>query len=153
MISMSPAVQMDLFGTKSALFEHYGNFYKRIDRTTHQPKPEPITEFQEALVLLYRVMNDRTFRFLDTQAQLPDGTRGPAVTVEFLEGSGPLEYVFAITPEVFKELTEARILTNFKRYGYTDDRKFRLDREQSLERLFVEINKYAREHPRVSPTE
>ena len=151
-VTVTPAAQLVLFSGDSKLFRKYGNFYAtRICRATHKPLPEPVTDFREALVLLYEGHNDKTRRHIDIGAKRPDGSRGPVIRIKFYTGGYTREelsgsYDFPVTPEVVEELRKFGILSPMTRYGIIDPSLLRLN-ERSSSVIMAEIARYEREQP------
>lgn len=151
MATMSPEVSLAVFGHQTALFQRYANYRKnRMSPVTYDPLPEPITEFREALVLLYEGRGSSQHR-IKTDGKRFDGSSGPVLVIgQYGGGYGKCEHtgddVFAITPELLTELQEAGVLLGTPHMGYTDDTELSLN-ATGVERLLEEVKAYAQEQP------
>ncbi len=150
-LSISPGAALAIWGNETPLFKRY-NYWNRLYKE-HKREPDltPVTDLQEALVLLYEGMNDGTRRFIATDAILPDQTRGPMIRIE-IYGSGytrdqfSKSYDFPIAPATLDELQRAGVLSGTKQWGYTDNKRLSLN-EYSVDRILQEIRRYDEEHP------
>lgn len=152
-LSISPGAALAMWGNETPMFQRYSYWNRLYKDRARQDGPDltPVTNIQEALVLLYEGMNDGTKRFIDMDALLPDQTRGPAIRIE-IYGSGYTRdqfskaHSFPITRDVVEELLRAGVLSGTKQWGYTDDKRLGLN-ERSVERILQEIREYDEEHP------
>jgi len=148
MVTITSGAGIALWGPQSPLFLRY-NYWIRVHREK-KSATEPITEFREALVMLYSQMNDGTLRFIDTKGAWPDGTCGPVLNIE-IYGSGYTRdqftkaYKFLLAKEVLGELLRANVLEGTKEWGRTDNTKLHLN-EHSTDRILEEMERYAEEN-------
>lgn len=143
---MTPEVELAIFGHQTQLFKAFSNYYTRISRETRKPKPEPITDIREALVLLYEEPNDRTRRSLITNVTLPDNQHGPAIQIAvYSSGYTRTEFtyshLFPISTEVVNELRSNNLVSGTPEWGDTDETKLTLN-ERGIDRLIEECNRY-----------
>jgi hypothetical protein len=150
MDTMSASVELMIFAPQTALFERYGNYYRtRFAEDMHKPLTEPITEFREALVLLFNDLNDRTERCLKPDIHLPNGTRGSAIQIQVFNGGyGRCElsatHLFPVSQEIVEELRREHLLSGTPHMGYTDMEELHLN-ESAAERIVLEVNNYKKE--------
>lgn len=143
-----------IWGTQSALFQRYGNYYRtRFVEGTRKPIPDPVTDIGEALVLLYE-NRDKSERRIKLDGRLPDDSRGPVIEISIYGGGyGKCElsdqYQFPIAPELVEELKNAGVLSGIPYMGYTDHTELRLN-NRSTDLILEEIKKYAENNPEVA---
>lgn len=131
------------WGPKTGLFKRYQDYSaNRIDRVTHQPIPEPITELREALVLLYE--HGRLLRRIRLDGYLPDGTFGPVL--EILDFDDSAQVAFPIAPELVETLKAANVLSGGCSRGRAYESELRLN-ERATDLIYEEIRKYDEAHP------
>jgi len=152
-LRISPGAALAIWGNESPMFQRYSYWNRLYKERKREDGPDltPITDIQEALVLLYEGMNDGTRRFINTNARLRDGTRGLMLHIE-IYGSGYTKdqfskaYEFPIAPAVLEELKRAGVLSGRKDWGFTDETQLRLN-ERSVDLILEEMAKYGKEHP------
>lgn len=132
-MEMSPEVTLAVFAHDIGLFEHYGSYFDLLRNEDGTKKSlEPISDFRQALVLLYPRRNDRTERCLEVRGDFIDDRHCSAIVIrEFSGGYGKDElsgtHRFEVLPDVVARLKDARILSGTPHMGFTDENELRLN--------------------------
>lgn len=146
-ITVSPSAELAIWGPGTALFQRYTHWKRLFKGGKRDLDLTPITNIQEALVLLHEQMNDGTQRFVMIEGTLPDKTSGPTVRIQnYGNGYTSRVYEFPLAQSVVDELLRSGLLSGTKTWGYTDEKQLRLN-EYSTERILEEIRRYAEAHP------
>jgi hypothetical protein len=134
---LSPDITLAIFADRLGLFEQYGSYFDLLYNEDGSEKTrEPISDFRQALVLLYAQRSDRTERHLEVRGDFIDGRGGPAIVIRVFSGgygrdelSG--EHRLEVLPETAAQLKAACILSGKPEWGYTDENVLVLNRRAS----------------------
>jgi hypothetical protein len=154
MNNMSPENWLMLSAEHSAMFVRYKK-YTKLRTKDPEPVPNPITDFRQALVLLYSLPSDNTHRCLKPNVRLSLGVRVAVISIRVFVGGNNesmllREVVFPVSPLVLWKLQQAEVLSYAQYTRNLDESTLELNKKAAA-CILVEIEAYKKELEEASP--